>query len=240
FTLGPALTVDTSGKIWAGWLGCDSVENWKVYASCFEDSVWSVPMLVSEPAGWGDYPVAITSDDRGNVWLTWMNSDDDIYYSYWNGNKWSDPAPIDTHPALDYYPKMTFNGKRIWVTWIRQIGSNQYAIYASYTYGVGVEEKPVANLSPSALKLDPSYPNPFSLKTAISYQLPCDCYVSLRIYDIAGNLVRTLVNKDQKAAHYSVNWNGKDNQNRHLPGGVYFVRLEAEGYAKTEKVVLLQ
>ncbi|GAI58355.1 unnamed protein product, partial [marine sediment metagenome] len=57
---GPALTVDTSGKVWAGWLGCDSGSNWRVYASYYDESVWSDPMLVSDESGVGGWPIAIT------------------------------------------------------------------------------------------------------------------------------------------------------------------------------------
>ncbi|NOR17412.1 T9SS type A sorting domain-containing protein [candidate division WOR-3 bacterium] len=243
FTLGPALTVDTSGMIWAGWLGCDSIENWKVYASYFEDSVWSGPMLVSESAAWGDYSVAITSDDRGMVWLAWMNSDENICYSYWNGNEWSDPAPIDNHPARDYNLKMAFDGERIWVTWIRRVeisGQDTFSVYASYTYGVGVEEKPVANPPPSVSGLSQSYPNPFSSNTTISYQLPSDCHVCVRIYNIAGELVQTLRSKNQKPGHYTVCWNGKDENGKQLPSGVYFVRLKTPNNSITKKIIKLK
>lgn len=239
---GPALTVDTAGRVWAGWIGVDDGGPYKVYAGYYDGTVWSEPMLVSESATWGDYSVAITSDDEGNVWLTWMNSDEDISYSYWNGSNWSYPASINTHPARDYYLKMTFDGERTWVTWIRfaEVASGLDILRASYNYGVGVEEKPATNSSPYVIGLNQSYPNPFSSKTCISYQLQSACYISLRIYDIAGRLVRTLVNENQKLGYYIVNWNGIDNVGTQLPSGIYFLRLETSNKSVTRKIVKLE
>jgi len=245
WTCGPALTVDTSGNIWAGWLN-RGVSEWNVYANYYDGSVWSEPRLVSSDTSTpfpyvGHWPIAITSDDNGMVWLTWMNPDTNIYYSYWNGSNWSNPAPVDTHPAKDRCPKMTFDGERIWVTWIRRVDLlDTLSVYASYTYGVGVEEKPVANLPPSVLELSQNYPNPFSSYTTISYQLPSDCHVCLRIYNVAGELVRTLVRKNQELGHYSVRWDGKDEKGRVVPSGIYFYHLNAGNCTSTKRMILIQ
>lgn len=239
YTLGPAMTVDTSGMVWAAWLGCDSVENWRVYASYFNNSIWSEPIFVSGSAAWGDDALAIASDNKGNVWLTWTGADDDIEYSFWDGNNWAVPASIDTHPTLDSKPKMTFDGERIWVTWIRELEANQYAVYASYTYGVGVEDEQTANL-PSGSGLCQSNPNPFNSNTSISYQLQFDGHVSLKIYDVAGNVVRTLVNKNESAGRHSTRWDGQDECGKFCPGGIYFVRIETPACSDWKKVIRLK
>ncbi|KPK62136.1 hypothetical protein AMJ83_11555 [candidate division WOR_3 bacterium SM23_42] len=237
---GPALTVDTAGRVWAGWVGADSGGPYKLYSSYHDGNVWLEPMLVSESATWGDYSVAITSDDAGNVWLTWVNYDEDIYYSYWNGDNWSNPAPIAIYPTLDCVVKMAFDGERIWVTWIREIDSDRWATYASYTYGVGVEEKPAADSPQPVVQLSQNFPNPFSSKASIFYRLQSDCRISLRLYDTAGRHVRTLVNGIQKPGHHIVNWNGKDNEGKQLPVGIYFLRLETSNQSITKKIVKLE
>jgi hypothetical protein len=239
--LGPALTIDTSGKVWAGWCVCDHEDTiCSVYASYYDGNTWSAPMFVaSEPAVFYS-EIAITSDNAGMVWLTWTNPDTNIYYSYWNGTNWSNPAPVDTHPAADGDPAMTFDGERIWVTWIREIGSNTYGVYASYTYGVGVEEKQTADSFLSVSGLSQNYPNPFSSYMTISYQVPFDCYVFLRIYNIAGELVQTLRSKNQKPGHYTVCWDGKDENGKQLPSGVYFVRLKTPNKSIIKKIIKLK
>ncbi len=228
-SLGPALTVDTSGKVWAGWLGCDSIDNWKVYASYYDGIVWSDPMLVSDESGVGDWPIAITSDNQGMVWLAWMNSNENIYYSYWNGNEWLDPAPIDTHPATDYNLKMAFDGERIWVTWIRWVeisGQDTFSVYASYTYGVGVEEKQTTNHLPSGSGLCQSYPNPFSKLTKISFGKGHGAKgIELKIYDVSGRLVRQWDYPTIRQSDHII-WYGEDDHGRAVAQGIYFIRVE--------------
>ncbi|MBE0410798.1 MAG: T9SS type A sorting domain-containing protein [Anaerolineales bacterium] len=236
---GPALAVDTAGQVWAGWCTGESSNN-NIYASYYNGVVWSSPMHVgSEPgsAAW-PYP-AVTHDSLGGIWLTWMNPTHDISFSYWNGTNWSNSAPVDTHPAMDGTPVMTFDGERVWVAWC-SFRDGYPCVYASYTYGVGVEEKPAAEPLLSAPGLRQNYPNPFSINTTISYQLPSDCHFSLKIYDITGTLVGTLVNQNQKAGRYLVNWNGKDNVGTQLPAGIYFLRLETSNKSITKKIVKLE
>jgi outer membrane protein assembly factor BamB len=73
-----------------------------------------------------------------------------------------------------------------------------------------------------------NYPNPFYKQTAISYQLPVQSKVSLRIYNVSGRLIRTLVNKKIKAGIHSVCWDGKDESNKEVSSGIYFYQLNAE------------
>ena len=64
--------------------------------------------------------------------------------------------------------------------------------------------------------------------------------MTLRIYDVGGKLVRTLVDGPQTAGQKSVTWNGSDNRGHSVASGIYFYRLQAPGYEKTLKMVLVQ
>ena len=244
YTRGPALTVDTSGRLWAGWFGCDSTSNWKVYASYYDGNTWSAPVPVSSETAVFYNKIAITSDDAGMVWLTWTNPDTNICYSYWDGSNWSDPAPVDIHPAIDYSPKMTFDGEKIWVTWLREIGSNTYGVYASYTYGVGIEEKPVVQPPPSGLGLWQNYPNPFRDKIYIKFQiLNSKLQTTIKIYNCAGQLVRSF--NDLTRYQSSINqifWDGRDEADRQVPSGVYFLQVEnvTSGNAFCRKIIKIK
>lgn len=86
-------------------------------------------------------------------------------------------------------------------------------------------------------------PNPVSGLSSISFSLPQSISVSLKIYDVSGRLVRTLLNSNQKkeAGYYTIHWDGKDDKGEKAPSGVYFCRLETErGSFKTKKMVLLR
>lgn len=88
---------------------------------------------------------------------------------------------------------------------------------------------------PVRFQLAQNYPNPFNPETAIRYQLSAASDVRLKVFDVLGRAVRTLVNDRQAAGDYSVMFNASG-----LPSGIYFYRLQAGGYTQTRKMVLLK
>jgi flagellar hook assembly protein FlgD len=98
----------------------------------------------------------------------------------------------------------------------------------------GVGQKPTRSA------LFQNAPNPFRQLTAISYQLSAPSHTSLKIYDLSGRLVRTLVDGEKEAGYYTANWDRKDFRGRELSNGVYFYRLVSGEYAETRKMVLLK
>ena len=94
---------------------------------------------------------------------------------------------------------------------------------------------------PAQTALHQNVPNPFNPTTQISFDLAQNGRVALRIYDVAGRLVRTLVDKDMSAGrNQSLVWNGLDDQNRRVSSGVYFYRLDAAGVSLTKKMVVMK
>lgn len=94
------------------------------------------------------------------------------------------------------------------------------------------EESPV---TPQDFVLDQNYPNPFNPSTVIGFGVRSSGFVSLKVYDVLGRLVRTLVDRVESAGSYKVEFDAAD-----LPSGVYFYRLEAGTYRKTRKMLLLK
>lgn len=88
---------------------------------------------------------------------------------------------------------------------------------------------------PVRFSLNQNYPNPFKSKTAISYQLPSAGYVNLKVYDMLGRKVATLVDDLKPAGFYSADFNAVK-----LAGGVYFYRLQAGAFTETKKLILLK
>lgn len=91
------------------------------------------------------------------------------------------------------------------------------------------------NTDPVAFELFNNYPNPFNPVTSIKYTIPKDDFVTLKIYDLKGELVTTLVNENQIKGEYEVNFNG-DNYS----SGVYFYVLESGQFNKSKKMVLIK
>ncbi len=94
---------------------------------------------------------------------------------------------------------------------------------------------------PGDYALHQNYPNPFNPSTTIAYQLPEAGRVTLRIYDLTGKVVNTLVGEYQPAGYHEVVWNGRDRRGAPVATGVYFYRLEAGAeFVKTHKMVLMK
>ncbi len=105
---------------------------------------------------------------------------------------------------------------------------------------LAVAERPTVSAQASQLLLQQNSPNPSRGQTSITYQIPHAGEVSLRVYDIIGQLVKTLVNEPQNPGVYRVNWNGEDDRGRQASSGVYFYQLQVNGQSRIKKMVLLR
>ncbi len=94
------------------------------------------------------------------------------------------------------------------------------------------QESPVL---PDKFRLDQNYPNPFNPSTVITYHVPSDCNVTVKIYNILGMEIASLFSGQQVAGSHAIRYDAKD-----LAGGVYFYRLIAGKYTETKKFCLLK
>jgi hypothetical protein len=97
-----------------------------------------------------------------------------------------------------------------------------------------VSATPTAHV-PTVFALHQNYPNPFNPTTEIKYDIPKDVHVTLKVYNVLGAEVATLVDADRKANFYTVSWDAKD-----LASGVYFCTLTAGDFKAVKKMVLLK
>jgi len=101
----------------------------------------------------------------------------------------------------------------------------------------------IKNSVPMTLTLKQNYPNPFNPTTTIGFSIPEDISVSLKVFDVLGSEVATLVNKEQPQGNYEIEFDGSD-----LTSGIYFYRLQAgdastgsaQGFVETKKMILLK
>ena len=90
-------------------------------------------------------------------------------------------------------------------------------------------------VNPAGFNLQQNYPNPFNPETIINYQLTINNFVSLKVYDVLGREIATLVNEEKPAGSYEVSFNGS-----RLPSGVYFVRMTAGEFSSVIKMSLVK
>ncbi|NWG28987.1 MAG: T9SS type A sorting domain-containing protein [Ignavibacteriaceae bacterium] len=91
------------------------------------------------------------------------------------------------------------------------------------------------NKSPQEFKLFQNYPNPFNPKTSIQYVIGSCQFVTLKVYDVLGNEVATLVDQEQAAGSYEINFEADG-----FKSGIYFYTLNAGSFTQTKKLVLLK
>ncbi len=100
----------------------------------------------------------------------------------------------------------------------------------------GVRKSPV----PGRVALAQNHPNPFNNSTTIGYQLPIYSDVTIKIYNLLGQNVRTLVDRQQAAGRHTVVWDGRDDSGNAMASGVYFYRLTQNGISVDRKLMLLK
>jgi len=106
--------------------------------------------------------------------------------------------------------------------------------------GPGVEEKAGIKDQRLEISLKKSWPNPFKTVTNIQFSVAGFEHISLKVYNLAGQLVKNLLDEPKGAGLYNVVWDGKDKTGREVASGLYFYRLEAGSFADTKRVVLLK
>jgi hypothetical protein len=93
---------------------------------------------------------------------------------------------------------------------------------------------------PAQFSLEQNYPNPFNPSTVISFTLPNESNVSIKIYDLLGNEVRSLLNENKNSGKYNIMWDGRDKNGNQISSGVYFYKIQAGKYSETKKMVFMK
>jgi hypothetical protein len=103
--------------------------------------------------------------------------------------------------------------------------------YSGLTTSVDENKKNINN----TFNLSQNYPNPFNPITTINYSIPKQSHVTIKIFDVLGNELTTLINEEKFAGNYSVKFNASA-----FSSGVYFYRMESGSYIQTKKLILIK
>jgi hypothetical protein len=124
--------------------------------------------------------------------------------------------------------------------------------YYSNSDCILVDESPpwgkelAGSLIPDVYALRENYPNPFNPVTTIRYELPEDSFTELRIYDIMGREIRTLVNGNEAVGYKNILWDGKDSSGNPVSSGMYIYHFSATSrksnlqFSQTRKMILMK
>jgi hypothetical protein len=178
----------------------------------------------------------------------------DVFYSYstnggvtWARNeRINDVSPATTGSAYlnmcGDYMQLDTDSNNVYVEWTDHRNghtSNSYIATATRLLPSGVEEKPTGNPWVNhRFELAPSRPNPVVRGTELAFSLEQPAQASLKVYDLTGKLVRTLVDGSLAAGSHNARWDTRDESGRPVASGVYFYRLESGGLTATKELVV--
>ncbi len=124
-------------------------------------------------------------------------------------------------------------------SWWQNTGRDPTSGYYAFTSHTGIADSKTNKLIPRSVFLNQCQPNPFDRTTRINYGIPERMWVNISIYNSIGQLINTLLDGELDPGYYSIVWNGRDENNRQLANGIYFVRLSTSDKKFIKKAVLL-
>ena len=131
--------------------------------------------------------------------------------------------------AIDHYKKAWQHAQKATKKAAESVTDNNESISLDNTTNMPID-----------FTLSQNYPNPFNPSTVIKYALPEASFVTLKIYNMLGQEIKTLVSGDKSAGVYNVQWNGKDNYGSPVASGTYIYRIVTGNYAQSNKMILLK
>ena len=135
-------------------------------------------------------------------------------------------------PSASYFWRVTSKDGNGNLSWYSNTG-----VFKTASQLTGFDED---NITPENFSLEQNYPNPFNPATVINFTLPEQKFVTLRIFDMLGREVRTLISGSIEKGHYSVTWDGRNSSGLSVTSGAYIYRISAGDYISSRKMLLLR
>ena len=142
------------------------------------------------------------------------------------GTSWEEQTSGTANLLTNVYFTDVLNG------WL--VGENGIILHTTNGGVSFVEEEQLSEV-PTVFLLSQNYPNPFNPSTKIKYSVPQSSNVTIKVFDILGKEIETLVNEEKPAGTYELTWIAEG-----LPSGVYFYQLKAGSFIETKKMLLLK
>jgi hypothetical protein len=170
---------------------------------------------------WGDELLDFDGDGKKEILVSYQSIDDSL--------KTTVKTWVDSLAAYVSVTTKVANHKN-WTFILLENGTDQT-----------VSTDPIRFILPDDYRLAQNYPNPFNPNTTIRYTIPINRRVSIKVYNITGQLVRTLIDNEMaNAGTHKVVWNGKNNFGRNVSTGIYLYSLEWAGMKKVKRMTLVK
>jgi hypothetical protein len=147
-----------------------------------------------------------------------------VYHTTNGGTTWTREV-VATNPYWGY--AITGSGGNVWIA-----GYEGRILKKQGPTGVKEDQ---TNASPFGFQLAQNFPNPFNPTTTIQFHIPLSSFATLKVYNLLGQEVATLVHEEMESGTYSVSWNAAS-----YSSGLYFYKLQAGEFAETKRMILLK
>lgn len=221
----------------------DGVSNTEIYykRSADEGVTWGADTRITNNSGYSDIASVFSSGQA--VHVVWYDDRDgagntEIYYkrSTDGGTSWESDTRLTNNSSSSIYPSLTVSGSSVHVVWYdRRDGTYPEIYYKRNPTGNSIGITPISSEIPNGFSLSQNYPNPFNPSTNIEFAIPKSGLVKLKVFDLLGGEIETLVNENLKAGIYEADFDASG-----LSTGIYFYRLEAGNYSETKKMMLIK
>ena len=158
---------------------------------------------------------------------TTLNYDGTLKYTF-------DINTVSEGDSIEFY--FTFNNNG---TEEREPANTNYLLHVENLSITTIKDEN-NNVIPTEFELSQNYPNPFNPNTIIKYNIPQKSFVSLKIYDMLGREIKSLVNSEKEPSTYNVEWNGTNNFGQRVASGAYVYQITAGDFIQTKKMVYLK
>lgn len=217
------------------------------YESC-EQKGKAVWWMLAKMAGWEDVvPVELVSFEayaRGKfVQLSWQTASESNNFGFEierssNKKYFQKIGFMKGKGTINVPQKYQFNDQTV------EPGNYYYYRLKQINLDGAFEYSDVIELSlelPQKYNLQQNYPNPFNPETMIGYELAQDNFITITVFDIRGNTVKTLVKSGQIAGHHELKWSGTDDNGQRLASGIYFLQMNVkDSFYDTKKMIMMQ
>ena len=227
-SISPDLSVGNDGTVYTTWNDTGTIMMRRSFGVDADGNlIWGNIITLSDEPGAVSSAIVSQSPFVTVIWGNNINNNNSIRLRSSNDNAGSFcPADSPSVSNQASEPSIILNNSQLHVLWSENVGGNNEIVYRKAMLQ--------PDLRPKSFILGQNYPNPANRITHISYDLPIPAIVSLRVYNILGQLIAILVNDSQVAAKYTIPFSTE-----RLASGVYFYQIRAFPFNETKKFVVL-
>ncbi len=213
-------------------MNSDSTDNYLLYRY-YDGISWSNSVILDK----NFQPICpnlirVNNSEYFLVWQRLINNSHTLSWKKYSHGNWSDLQNITTEQDAQN-PSSMYKNNSLYVVYSTLSDSTVTINYKSISPIVNVSNN--ESLIAKSFKLEQNYPNPFNPITTISYSIPKTCLVAIKVYDVLGREINTIINDEKSAGNYKIEFDGSK-----YASGIYFYTMQAGDFTETKKLILLK